>query len=86
MRAELEAYGHDLAEKPEIVALNKADALTPEELKQQTARLKRAAKKTPLVISAVTQQGVKDALRALARTIAERNAKAQQPEAEAWHP
>ncbi len=86
VRGELEAYGHDLAEKPEIVALNKADALTPEELKQQTARLKRAAKKTPLVISAVTQQGVKDALRALARTIAERNAKEQQPEAEAWHP
>ena len=86
VRAELEAYGHDLAEKTEIVALNKADALTPEELKQQTARLKRAAKKTPLVISAVTQQGVKDALRALARTIAERNAKEQQPEAEAWHP
>src|SRR5438874_6149111 len=46
VRAELEAYGHDLAEKTEIVALNKADALTPEELKQQTARLKRAAKKT----------------------------------------
>ncbi len=86
VRGELEAYGHDLAEKPEIVALNKADALTPEELKQQTARLKRAAKKTPLVISAVTQQGVKDALRALARTIAERNAEEQQPEAEAWHP
>ncbi len=86
VRAELAAYGHDLAEKPEIVALNKADALTPEELKQQTARLKRAAKKTPLVISAVTQQGVKDALRALARTIAERNAEEQQPEAEAWHP
>src|SRR2546425_3055677 len=86
VRAELEAYGHDLAEKPEIVALNKADALTPEELKQQTARLKRAAKKAPLVISAVTQQGVKDALRALARTIAERNAEERQPEAEAWHP
>src|SRR6266851_6644209 len=86
VRGELSAYGHGLAEKPEIVALNKADALTPEQLKQQTARLKRAAKKTPLVISAVTQQGVKDALRALARTIAERNAKEQQPEAEAWHP
>ena len=65
VRAELEAYGHELADKPEIVALNKADALTPEQLKQQTARLKRAAKKTPLVISGVTGQGVTDALRAL---------------------
>ena len=49
VRAELDAYGEGLADKPEIVALNKADALTPEELKQQVARLKRASKKTPLV-------------------------------------
>jgi GTPase involved in cell partitioning and DNA repair len=41
VRAELDAYGEGLAEKPEIVALNKADALTPEQLKQQIARLKR---------------------------------------------
>ena len=30
VRAELDAYGDGLADKPEIVALNKADALTPE--------------------------------------------------------
>ena len=52
VRAELDAYGHILIGKPEIVALNKADALTPEQIKQQIARLKRAAKKTPLVMSA----------------------------------
>ena len=49
VRAELEAYDQGLADKTEIVALNKADALSPEDLKQQLARLKRAAKKTPLV-------------------------------------
>ena len=65
VRAELAAYGDGLADKPEIVALNKADALTPEQLKQQVARLKRAAKKTPLVISAATREGVPAALRAL---------------------
>ncbi len=54
VRAELKAYGHGLSEKPAVVALNKADALTPEQLKQQTARLKRAAKATPLVVSAAT--------------------------------
>jgi GTP-binding protein len=32
VRAELDAYGEGLADKPEIVALNKADALTPEQL------------------------------------------------------
>src|SRR5712672_893204 len=65
VRHELEAYGHDLTGKPEIVALNKADALTPEQLKQQVARLKRAAKQTPLVLSAATRQGVTEVLRAL---------------------
>ncbi|MBV8751785.1 MAG: GTPase ObgE, partial [Hyphomicrobiales bacterium] len=43
VRGELEAYGHGLVDKPEIVALTKADALTPDALKQQVARLKRAA-------------------------------------------
>jgi GTPase len=69
VRAELKAYGQGLSEKPEIVALNKADALTPEQLKQQTARLKRAAKATPLVVSAATGQGVTEALRALIAVI-----------------
>jgi GTP-binding protein len=65
VRNELAAYGHGLADKREIIALNKADALMPEQLKEQMARLKRAAKTAPLVISAVTQQGVPQALRAL---------------------
>jgi GTP-binding protein len=69
VRNELVAYGHGLADKHEIVALNKADALTPDELRQQIARLKRAAKEAPLVISAVTQQGVTQALRALHNAI-----------------
>src|SRR6187399_1769546 len=54
VRNELEAYGHALSDKTEIVALSKADALTAEQLKEQFARLKRAAKKTPLVLSAAT--------------------------------
>ena len=36
VRAELSAYGHGLAEKPEIVALSKADALSADEIKQQS--------------------------------------------------
>jgi GTP-binding protein len=71
VRAELEAYDDILAEKTEIVALNKADALTPEELKQQVARLKRAAKKTPLVVSAATRDGLDEVLRALVKVIGE---------------
>jgi GTPase len=65
VRGELEAYGHGLAEKPEIVALSKADALDPDTLKQQVARLKRAAKRAPIVLSSASGQGVQEALRAL---------------------
>ncbi len=65
VRAELEAYGGGLAEKEEIVVLTKADALDPETRKQQLARLKRAAKKTPLLMSAHSGEGVPEALRAL---------------------
>ena len=86
VRAELDAYGHGLADKPEIVALNKADAMTPEEIKQQTARLKRAAKKAPLILSGATRQGVTEALRALAKVIDESAAREQPPVAAAWHP
>jgi GTP-binding protein len=69
VRDELAAYGHGLTGKREIVALNKADALLPEQLKEQIARLKHAAKTAPLVISAVTHQGVPQVLRALSNTI-----------------
>jgi GTP-binding protein len=86
VRHELEAYGHGLVEKPEIVALNKADALSPDELKQQLARLKRAAKKMPLVLSAATQAGVPDVLRGLLRVIDGERVAAAPEEAEAWHP
>jgi GTPase len=85
VRHELEAYGHGLLDKVEIVALNKADALSPEQLKQQLARLKRAAKKTPLVLSAATRAGVTEVLRALYAEIGKANAATAAP-AEAWHP
>src|SRR5262249_9626588 len=87
VRAELKAYGQGLGEKPEVVALNKADALTPEQLKRQTARLTRAAKKTPLVVSAATGAGVPDVLRALLRVIDQTQHQARPSlAAKAWHP
>jgi GTPase len=85
VRAELEAYGQGLADKPEIVALNKADALTPEQLKQQSARLKRVAEKKPLVVSAATGAGVPEVLRALLRIIDQGRARPTTA-ARAWHP
>ncbi len=69
VRAELKAYGQGLAEKPEIVALSKADALDETALKEQAARLRRAARRAPLILSSATGRGVTDALRALAADI-----------------
>jgi len=43
IRGELTAYGQSLTEKPEIVALNKIDALTPEEIDSRAAALAAAA-------------------------------------------
>jgi GTP-binding protein len=88
VRAELAAYGHDLTDKPEIVALNKADALTPDVIKEQVARLKRASKKTPLVLSAVSGNGVSEVLRALFKVIAQARKGEAEPEVAdaAWRP
>jgi GTPase len=86
VRKEIEAYGHDLAGKPEIVALSKIDALDPETLKTQFDRLKRAAKKKPLLLSGVSGQGVPEALQALLGVIdAARAEEAPKIETE-WRP
>ncbi len=87
VRAELLAYGHRLADKPEIVALNKADAVPADELKRQASRLKRAAGKTPLILSGATGRGVPEALRALAAVIDQaRGMPESASEAAAWRP
>jgi GTPase len=88
VRAELSAYGEGLADKQEIVALSKADATSPDEIKQQVAQLKRAAKQTPFVISAVSGEGVKDVLRALLKVVDEARGSSveRKPVAAAWHP
>jgi GTP-binding protein len=79
VRTELESYGHGLTEKPEIVALSKADAMTKDAIKAQSAKLKKACKKTPLVVSAQSHEGVQELLRALAAII-EKAQKNSQPE------
>jgi GTPase len=88
VRAELTAYGQGLADKPEIVALNKADALTAGEIKEQTARLKRAAKKQPFVMSAVSGEGVPEVLRALIAVIEKARGREVEPKTAnaAWQP
>jgi GTP-binding protein len=90
VRNELAAYGGGLDEKPEIVALSKVDALSPELLKEQLARLKRAAKRTPIVLSSASGEGVAEALRAVFAVVEAARAQEAKDEAPAqesgWHP
>lgn len=81
VRGELKAYSAELAKKKEIVALTKCDALTPEAIADAVARLQKAARKKPIVLSAVSGEGVQEALFALFREI--RRAESQEAEDEA---
>ncbi len=88
IRAELKAYGGALAEKPEIVALNKADALGSEELKKVVAAFRRRTRLTPLVISGVSGLNVRSTMGKLLDMVREaRNpAKAGADGEAAWRP
>jgi GTP-binding protein len=70
VRAELKGYGGGLVDKPEIVALNKTDAMTPQARAARLKALSRAAGKPALIVSGATGEGVTEVVRALARTIA----------------
>src|SRR5690606_17894175 len=71
VRRELKAYAADLEKKKEIVALSKCDALDAETLAERQEALKRAARKKPYLLSAVSGLGVQEILYALSRVIEE---------------
>ena len=79
VRGELEAYGEGLAEKPEVVALSQVDTLDADARKKKAASLKRAAGVAPILLSAVTREGVEDVLRALISHVEDARA-ADEPE------
>ena len=65
VRSELVAYDQGLADKPEIVAINKTDAIPEEELAGKIAALERAAGQPVMAISGATGDGVKSVIYAL---------------------
>ncbi len=79
IRKELKAYGHKIDKKPEIIAINKIDALGPELAEEQRALLSKAIKKKVYAVSAVSGEGVKEVLFALLKHI-EKNRKKQAEE------
>ena len=62
IREELRAYGGGLADKPEILVLNKADAMTPRETSARRAALAKASGQPVHLISGVSGQGVPELL------------------------
>ena len=90
IRKELKAYAAALADKPEIFALSKIDALSAEELEAKLADCKKRLKKTPLLLSAVSGKGVEDVTNRLFTIIAQTRKPASGAEAEdgggSWQP
>ena len=62
IRNELEQYGGGLSEKPEIIALNKIDALSAEEISDRLSALEKISHTKCFAISAASRQGVRDVL------------------------
>ena len=86
IRGELAAYGGGLAEKPEIVALNKCDALTEEDIITKTATLKKASKGDVCQLSGVSGLGVEAMLRAMNAVIHEQRGDNDEPERAVFEP
>jgi GTP-binding protein len=91
VRRELKAYGAGLEKKKEIVALTKCDALDEATLADKSEALRAAARKKPMVISAVSGQGMKEIMFALARELKradekEREAEEASQPKRAWTP
>ncbi len=92
IRKELEAYGHGIADKHELVALTKTDALQTEELTSKAKALAAACGQKPLLLSAVAGKGVREAMGRLlciiekTRAAADEDRRAGQGVATRWQP
>jgi GTP-binding protein len=69
VRGELGSYGAGLDTKPELIALNKIDAMSPREISSRRAALKKASGQDVLLLSGVSGQGVPEVLRAIQNAV-----------------
>jgi len=74
VRGELEAYGGGLAEKPEILVLNKIDAVAPDRIEEIANALEAAAGKRCERISGATGEGVRPLLGQIHEAVQARHA------------
>jgi GTP-binding protein len=78
-------YGHGLGEKPEVLVLNKIDAVPKSALSRKRAALAKASDGAVLTMSGVSGDGVQDVLRALAKVVNRKRKRQTRPVA-AWSP
>ncbi|WP_336276427.1 GTPase ObgE [Bartonella sp. CB178] len=69
VRNELKAYGNNLSDKTEIVALSQADTLSTEEREAKQKILHGVTGQSVMMLSAVSREGLEDVLRACAHVI-----------------
>lgn len=69
IRGELDAYGHGLSDKPEIVTLSQVDILDDQAKAQKIKELEKASGQSVIAFSAVSHQGLDNTLRAVAKVI-----------------
>ncbi|WP_299393553.1 GTPase ObgE [Pelagibius sp.] len=86
VRHELEAYGGGLAEKTEVVGLNKIDALAPEDRDARKAELEAASGREVLLLSGASGEGVDAALARLLQHIQAARAERGEDQAAAYQP
>lgn len=69
VRGELEAYGAGLIDKPQVIGLNKVDAIEPDAAKKLITKLKRASKADVLPMSGAGGDGLEAVLDRLLEVI-----------------
>ena len=86
VREELAAYGSNLVDKPEIIALSKCDALDPATIETRVEELRAELGEEPLAISAHSGEGVDEAMYRLAAAVAAARGRERAPKPVAQEP
>ena len=95
IRRELDLYNDVLMNKPEVVVLNKCDALSDKDVAKKQKELSKAINKPVMVMSAVAKKGIFECLQAVNKFITRDRKKKEEPEiakeqedqpAKAWSP
>lgn len=69
IRKELELYDQGITEKPEVIALNKCDALTDKVIAEKKKALEKATKQKVFPLSAISHKGTPEILEELEKYI-----------------